>query len=261
MGAATTFLHDAVRCDLEAIGKPFGGHLETAWKSFGNAKNVVPWLNMNLTQPLTEKYRPRKICDFLGLEKVKNILTKFAAHPYPSAWLFVGPPGIGKTSMAKVLAEELQHGAQVTLISSQECTIDKVRAVVQQCQYAPIFKILESGDGGAWHFILVDEADEMTNPAYLRFLSVLDTTEFPPRGIFIFTCNSAEKLEPRFRSRCRTLNFSSHGLRQEIANFLADIWAREAPQAAPLNFEQLAKDSKNNVRDALMKLELELLES
>jgi len=41
-------------------------------------------------QPLAEKYRTRAIHDFVGLEKPKRILGKFAANPYPSAWLFVG---------------------------------------------------------------------------------------------------------------------------------------------------------------------------
>jgi hypothetical protein len=44
-------------------------------------------------QSLAEKYRPKAISDFAGLEKPKRILGKFAANPYASAWLFVGPPG------------------------------------------------------------------------------------------------------------------------------------------------------------------------
>ena len=42
--------------------------------------------------PLAEKYRPRVIGDFVGLDKPKRILSKFAANPYASVWLFVGPP-------------------------------------------------------------------------------------------------------------------------------------------------------------------------
>lgn len=46
--------------------------------------------------PLAEKYRPREITDFVGLDKPKRILAKFAENPYPSAWLFAGPAGTGK---------------------------------------------------------------------------------------------------------------------------------------------------------------------
>ena len=43
-------------------------------------------------QSLADKYRPHSTAEFVGLEKPKKILAKFAAKPYPSAWLFVGPP-------------------------------------------------------------------------------------------------------------------------------------------------------------------------
>lgn len=59
-------------------------------------------------QSLAEKYRPRRIAEFAGLEKQRKILSKLAANPYPSAWLFVGPPGVGKTSMALAIASEMR---------------------------------------------------------------------------------------------------------------------------------------------------------
>lgn len=58
-------------------------------------------------QPLAEKYRPTRIADFVGLDKAKRILSKLAANPYPSAWLFLGPSGTGKTTMALALAAEM----------------------------------------------------------------------------------------------------------------------------------------------------------
>jgi DNA polymerase III gamma/tau subunit len=59
-------------------------------------------------QSLAEKYRPKAIAEFIGLEKPKRILSKFAAQPYPSAWLFVGPSGVGKTRMAQALCEQIR---------------------------------------------------------------------------------------------------------------------------------------------------------
>ncbi len=53
---------------------------------------------------LTEKYRPRRIADFAGLENQRRILSRFAANPYPSAWLFLGASGTGKTTLALALA-------------------------------------------------------------------------------------------------------------------------------------------------------------
>jgi DNA polymerase III subunit gamma/tau len=200
-------------------------------------------------RPLAEKYRPRTIGDFAGLEKPKRILSKFAANPYQSAWLFVGPPGVGKTTMALALAETL--GAELHHIPSQQCNVAAVEDVIRQCWYVPV--------SGGLHLVLVDEADKMSNAAQLHFLSKLDATAFPPQTIFVFTCNATDGLEPRFLSRTRQIEFSSYGLAAEVARLLESIWQREANGASAPNFARIVKDSSNNVRDALMTLETELL--
>jgi DNA polymerase-3 subunit gamma/tau len=199
-------------------------------------------------QSLADKYRPRTIADFVGLEKPKKILRKFAANPYPSAWLFVGPPGVGKTTMALALAETLS--AELHHIPSQQCNASAVEDVIRQCWYIP-----RSG----FHLVLVDEADRMSNAAQLQFLSKLDATAYPPQTIFIFTCNAIDGLEPRFLSRTRQLEFSSYGLASETIALLQTIWQREASDAPTPAFAQIVKQSRNNVRDALMSLETESL--
>ena len=202
-------------------------------------------------QPLAEKYRPRRIADFVGLEKVKKIMDRFAAKPFPSAWLFVGTPGLGKTTMALALAEEL--GAEVHHIPSQQCNVANVENAIRQCWYAPL-------KPGGFHVVLVDEADQMSTAAQLAFLSKLDATAFPPQTIFIFTCNETDRLEKRFLSRCRVLEFSSYGLNGQGAEYLRQMWEAEGGglDAAP-DFARIMKNTCNNLRDTLMHLEVELL--
>lgn len=201
--------------------------------------------------PLAEKYRPHAIGDFVGLDKPKRILSKFAANPYSSAWLFSGPPGTGKTTMALALAETLR--AELHHIASQQCTVAAVEDVIRQCWYVPV--------SGGFHLVLVDEADRMSNAAQLHFLSKLDATAFPPQTIFVFTCNTTDGLEPRFLSRTRQIEFSSYGLASEATRLLENIWQREANGASQPNFARIVKESSNNIRDALMYLETELLAS
>jgi DNA polymerase III gamma/tau subunit len=208
-------------------------------------------IGMRFAASLSEKYRPHTLADFIGLEKPKRVLAKFAERPFPNAaFLFVGPSGTGKTSAGIALCESLR--GELHHIPSQACNVANVEDVVRQCHYVP--------NNGTFHVILVDEADQMSKAAQLCLLSKLDATAFPPQTIFIFTCNSTEGLEPRFLSRCMELLFSSQGIAQQAAKLLETIWNAEAGESVEKpNFLRLVQNSKNNVRDAVNSLQVELL--
>jgi replication-associated recombination protein RarA len=200
---------------------------------------------------LSEKYRPHSLQDFVGLEKPKKVLAKFADSPFPNAaFLFVGPSGTGKTSMALALCEAIR--GELHHIPSQSCNVATVEDVVRQCHYVPRNNTL--------HVVLVDEADQMSSAAQLCFLSKLDGTAFPPQTVFVFTANDTERLQDRFLSRCMVLPFSSHGMAKEAAGLLERIWLAEAGETAERpNFLRMVQDGKNNVRDAVNSLQVELL--
>jgi replication-associated recombination protein RarA len=208
-------------------------------------------LGFAFPMPLTEKYRPTLIDDFVGLEKPRKVMAKLAAKPFPSAWLFVGPSGTGKTTMALALAEAIP--AELHHVPSQECNLVNIERVRRTCQYVPMA-------GKRFHLILVDEADRMTDAAQVSLLSKLDSTNFPPNTIFVFTCNDATRLEPRFLSRLSVLEFSSYGIAKEAAELLAKVWDAEtdSPIDRP-NFARIVKESNNNVREALNRLQIEIM--
>jgi len=203
---------------------------------------------LGFPKSLTEKYQPTTLDSFVGLDKPKAIFSKFVQAPYPSAWLFVGNSGVGKTTFALSLANTL--GAEVHHIGSQRATVSEIEAVVKNCWYAP--------HGGKFHCCILDEADKMSNAAQLLLLSKLDATACVPNTIWIFTCNTVDGLEPRFLSRTHQIAFQSHGLSEGIARLLERVWKSETDAPCP-DVAKIVKASANNVRDSLMRLETELL--
>lgn len=214
------------------------------------SNSLFPETTTNLAHTLTETYRPRTVADFIGLEKPKQRMRSLIARPKESAWLFVGPSGMGKTTLALAVAEEMQ--AELTHIPSRRCTIEAVEAVRRRCQYVPMA-------GKRLHLILVDEADTMTDAAQDAWLSILDSTNRAPNTVLIFTCNGTERLADRFRSRCYAVDFTSYGVAKEATAMLERVWQIETNgnPSAP-NFQRIVKDSSNNIRTSLMELELEI---
>ena len=137
-----------------------------------------------------------------------------ARNPRESAWLFVGPSGTGKTTMALALAQMVP--AELHHIPSQECNLENIERVRKTCQYVPAI-------GFKMHLVLVDEADRMTDGAQVSLLSKLDATNFPPNTIFVFTCNDTSRLEPRFLSRLHTVEFSSYGIGGDASALLERV--------------------------------------
>lgn len=212
--------------------------------------NLFPAPPTDLSRVLTEIYRPRKVADFIGNAKPKARMQTLISRPKESAWLFVGDSGIGKTTLALAVAEELN--AELHHIPSQRCDIAAVEAVRRRCQYLPMA-------GKSLHLVLVDEADTMSRPAQDSFLSILDSTNRAPNTIFIFTCNGTESLHTRFRSRCFALDFSVHGYAKETAAFLERLWNAETGNNPKVpNFTRIVKDANNNIRTSIMELELEI---
>ena len=200
---------------------------------------------------LSERYRPRRVSEFVGLDRPKRIASKFVSRPYDCSFLFYGPPGVGKTSLAQAMAEEMN--AEFHHIGSQKCTLEELERVCRICAYVPM-------EGKEFHFVLIDEVDSASRAAQLALLSKLDSTEAPRQTVWVFTCNTVENLEPRFISRCIQVEFSTYGLSNETASYLQKIWQAEngSTENAP-DFLRICKNVRNNVRDALQSLESELL--
>jgi len=216
--------------------------------------------------PLVEKYQPRKIEDFIGLEGPKRLFQNLLKAPRPVGILLVGPPGCGKTTLGMAFADELP--GTLHHISSQRCDVAALDRLNDFLAYYP--------SHGKFHVVLVDEADQMTEKAQLQLLSKLDSTGWlrptfgggfergpAPQVIWIFTCNGRgdngtappNTFEPRFLSRCLVVGCEKPDV-ADIAHFLRRIWSLEGGSATD-DPSPLA-EACDGVRDALTRLEVAL---
>jgi DNA polymerase III delta prime subunit len=144
-----------------------------------------------------EKYRPRKIADCILPETSKAIFQNYADKKEIPNMILSGTPGIGKTTVARALCEEI--GADYIVINaSKERGISDIR--IKVVGYASSVSLT-----GGRKVIILDEADAMTGEAQTAFRGVVE--EFITNCSFILTCNHKNKIIPAIHSRCPPFDF------------------------------------------------------
>ena len=176
-----------------------------------------------------EQYRPRKIEDCILPDNIKSVLTKFVEQGKIPNLLLSGPPGIGKTTVAKALCEEIGADYYVINGSDEGRFLDTVR------NQAKNFASTVSLTGGA-KVIIIDEADNTTNDVQLLLRANIE--EFSSNCRFIFTCNYKNKIIEPLHSRCSVVVFSISGKEKQqlAAQFfkrIQDILAEQRVEAEP----------------------------
>ena len=176
-----------------------------------------------------EQYRPRKIEDCILPDNIKTVLQKFVANKKIPNLLLSGPPGIGKTTVAKALCEELGADYYVINGSDEGRFLDTVR------NQAKNFASTVSLVGGA-KIIIIDEADNTTNDVQLLLRATIE--EFSSNCRFIFTCNYKNRIIEPLHSRCSVVDFCINGKEKQVlaAQFfkrIQDILTEQKVEAEP----------------------------
>jgi DNA polymerase III delta prime subunit len=145
-----------------------------------------------------EKYRPQKIDDCVLPESLKDTFKQYIAHGELPHFLLSGTAGVGKTTVAKALCNEI--GAEYIMINgSEESGIDTLRTKIKG--FASTVSLTDSPK-----IVIIDEADYLqansTQPALRSFIE-----EFSANCRFIFTCNFKNRILEAIHSRCACIDF------------------------------------------------------
>jgi DNA polymerase III delta prime subunit len=164
-----------------------------------------------------EKYRPKTIDECVLPEQTKKTFKDFVERGEIPNMLLAGPPGIGKTTVAKALCNELGVDVYVINGSDEGRFLDTVR------NNAKNFASTVSLTATAKHkVIIIDEADNTTNDVQLLLRASIE--EFAGNCRFIFTCNYKNKIIEPLHSRCAVVEFGIKG--KERQNIAAQFFKR-----------------------------------
>lgn len=196
-----------------------------------------------------EKYRPKKLDEVVNQKEailsLKSLLKHTETLPH---LLFSGPPGTGKTSVALCIVFEILgptwKASTLELNASDERKIEDVRQTVKQ--FSQIVKI---GSGKTeYGFIILDECDEMTEPAQNALRRIMEISSKVTR--FILICNYLSGVIPPIQSRCAIFQFQRL-TKESIEAHLTHVAKNESIELTADGLSQIVESSEGDLRKAI----------
>lgn len=224
-------------------------------------------------QVLARKWRPRDFATLVGQEHVVRALTHaLKSGRLHHAWLFTGTRGVGKTTLARILAKSLNcvgpHGEggvtdapcgvceactaidagrfvdYIEMDAASNRGVDEMVTLLERAMYAP--------SNARFKVYMIDEVHQLSNHA---FNAMLKTLEEPPEYVkFILATTDPQKVPVTVLSRCLQFNLKNM-TPAAIAAHLAAILEQEAVEAEPAALRMLAHAARGSMRDGLSLLD------
>ena len=165
---------------------------------------------------LVEKYRSKDLDEYVGNEHIKKTITQYLGQNDIQNLIFYGPAGTGKTTLAKLIVNNLNCD-YLYINASDERGIETIRDKVSGFASTASFKPIK--------VVILDEADFLTIQAQASLRNVIETFSRTTR--FIMTCNYVERIIDPLQSRCQVLKVIPPS-KKEVAVHLAKVMAHEA---------------------------------
>lgn len=213
---------------------------------------------------LARKYRPQTFTEVYAQEHITEILhNAILSNRIAHAYLFNGPRGVGKTSMARILAKNLNCVEGPTVTPCNKCHncleitagtssdvieidgasntgVDNIRELQRELLYAP--------SQSPWKIYIIDEVHMLSKSA---FNALLKTLEEPPENVlFIFATTEPFKVPPTIISRCQRYDFKRIPI-DSIVKRLKQLMQEESIEIDAESLHMIARKADGSLRDAL----------
>ena len=195
------------------------------------------------------KYRPSTFEDVVGQQHVtRTLINSIKENKIPSALLFCGPRGVGKTSSARIFAREINNYSKEDELSfnifeldaASNNKADDIRDLIEKVRIPP--------QKGKYKVYIIDEVHMLSKHAENAFLKTLE--EPPPYVVFILATTEKNKILPTIISRCQIYDFNR--IKElEIVEYLNQICKKENIDFELPALNLIAKKSDGSMRDSL----------
>ena len=200
-----------------------------------------------MAQALATKYRPQRFDDVVGQKYVIDILKKQVENnSISNCYLFAGPTGTGKTTLARIFANELNGGmgTPIEIDAASNNGVDNIRDIIEESQLTSL--------DSKYRVYIIDEAHMITLAGWNAFLKTLE--EPTPTTIFILCTTEPQKIPSTILNRVMRFNLTKLSV-EEIRQRLEYICSIEGFNRYGEACDYIAKLSNGGMRDAIMMLD------
>lgn len=199
------------------------------------------------------KYRPQSIEELDNTGVKEKLQALFKSKEIPHAFLFVGQKGMGKTSVARIIAKKLNEKNKIDPLKSPDVIemdaasnrgVDDIKSLIKEASFVPV--------ASDYRVFIIDEAHMITNEG---FNALLKTLEEPPKtAIFILATTNEEKLPKTIISRCYRMAFGK-AKHEDVVNMLKRIVKKEKLSVEQEVLDLIALSCDLSFRDGAKLLE------